>query len=82
MQIVIDIPEDVYTRLFDPGIEDNEIAIDDICVMASAVRLGKPLPKLPKEHEMREATPEELESVNNYIKSISKPTGVNFWDIV
>ena len=37
-----------------------------------------------KEYEgaikMREATTEELESVNNYIKSISKPTGVNFWD--
>lgn len=37
-----------------------------------------------KEYEgvikMREATTEELESVNNYIKSISKPTGVNIWD--
>ena len=32
------------------------------------------------ENTMREAIPEELESVNNYIKSISKPTGVNIWD--
>lgn len=29
---------------------------------------------------MRDATREELESVDNYIKSISKPTGVNFFD--
>lgn len=45
MQIVIDIPEDVYTRLFDNGIQDNEIAVDDICEMARALRLGTPLPK-------------------------------------
>ena len=45
MKIVIDIPEDVYTRLFDNGIQDNEIATDDICKMARSVRLGTPLPK-------------------------------------
>lgn len=32
------------------------------------------------EHSMREATKEERESVNNYIASISKPTGTNFFD--
>ena len=37
MQIVIDIPEDVYTRLF-----DNEISLDDVCEMARALRLGIP----------------------------------------
>lgn len=31
---------------------------------------------------MREATSEEKESVNEYIKSISKPTGINFYDII
>lgn len=45
MKIVIDIPEDVYTRLFDNGIQDNEIAVDDVCEMARALRLGTPLPK-------------------------------------
>lgn len=45
MQIVIDIPEDVYTRLFDNGIQDNEIAVYDVCEMARAIRLGTPLPK-------------------------------------
>ena len=45
MQIVIDISEDVYTRLFDNGIQDNEIAVDDVCEMARALRLGTPIPK-------------------------------------
>jgi len=45
MKIVIDIPKDVYTRLFDNGIQDNEIAVDDVCEMARALRLGTPLPK-------------------------------------
>lgn len=43
--IVIKIPEDVYTRLFDNGIQDNEIAVDDVCEIARALRLGKPLPE-------------------------------------
>ena len=30
--------------------------------------------------EMRDATPEELQSVNGYIKEISVPTGKSFWD--
>lgn len=49
MQIIIDITEDVYTRLFDNGIQDNEIAVDDVCEMARAIRLGTPLPKSPCE---------------------------------
>ena len=43
MQIVIDIPEDVYTRLFDNGVQDNEIAVDDVCEMARSIRKGTPL---------------------------------------
>lgn len=31
--------------------------------------------------EMRDATPEEIEHINNYIDSISIPTGINFFDI-
>lgn len=45
MKLVIDIPEDVYTRLFDSGIQDNEIAVDDVCEMARALRIGTLLPK-------------------------------------
>lgn len=32
------------------------------------------------EYSMREATKEERESVDNYIASISKPTGTNFFE--
>ena len=32
------------------------------------------------EHSMREATSEERENVDKYIASISKPTGVSFYD--
>ena len=45
IELVVKIDADVYTRLFDNGIQDNEIATDDICEMARALRLGKPLPK-------------------------------------
>lgn len=43
MKLIIDISEDVYTRLFDNGIQDNEIATDDIGEMAKALRCGTPL---------------------------------------
>ena len=43
MRIMIDISEDVYTRLFDNGIQDNEIAVDDVCEMARSIRKGTPL---------------------------------------
>lgn len=45
VKLVIKINEDVYTRLFDNGIQDNEIAVDDVCEMARSLRRGIPLPK-------------------------------------
>ena len=45
IELAIKISEDVYTRLFDNGIQDNKIAIDDVCEMARALRLGTPLQK-------------------------------------
>jgi hypothetical protein len=42
-QVVIDISEDVYTRLFDNGMRDNEITIGDVREMARAIRLGTPI---------------------------------------
>lgn len=36
---------------------------------------------IPVTLKMRDATPEERESVDKYVKSISKPTGVDFWDL-
>jgi len=46
-----------------------------------AIEALKQEPKLEKVFKMRDATPEERESVETYIKSISKPTGVDFWDL-
>lgn len=34
------------------------------------------------EEPMRDATKEEVESVNKYIESISEPTGVNFFAVL
>lgn len=42
MKIVIDIPEDVYTRLFNNG---TETSFEDRKVIDTAIRLGTPLPK-------------------------------------
>ena len=32
--------------------------------------------------EMRDTTPEEQQCINNYIKDISDPTGINFFDMI
>lgn len=32
--------------------------------------------------EMRDATPEEQECIDNYLKDISTPTGVNIFDLI
>ena len=44
MQIVIDLDENIYTRLFDNG-EDYTIANDDLFAIAKAIRKGTPLPE-------------------------------------
>lgn len=44
MKIVINIDENVFTRLFDNGVEDYEIANDDLSAIAKAIRGGTPLP--------------------------------------
>ena len=41
MQIVIDIDENLYTRLFDNGVDNYDDAVD----MAKVIRKGTPLPK-------------------------------------
>ncbi len=41
MQIVIDIDENLYTRLFDNGVDNYDDAVD----MAKAIRKGIPLTK-------------------------------------
>ena len=51
--------------------EYNGISCEECEVTKRAERVFK----------MRDATPEEQKSVDDYIKSISKPTGVNFWNL-
>ncbi len=41
MQVVIDIDDNLYTRLFDNGVDNYDDAVD----MAKAIRKGTPLPK-------------------------------------
>lgn len=51
MQIVIDIDDNLYTRLFDNGVDNYDDTVDiairkgDIVDMAKAIRKGTPLPK-------------------------------------
>ena len=45
MQIVINIDENVFTRLFDNGTEDYTIVNDDLFAIAKSIRKGVPLPK-------------------------------------
>ena len=45
MKIVIDIDENVFTRLFDNGTEDYEIVNDDLFTIAKSIRNGTPLPE-------------------------------------
>lgn len=45
MQIVINIDENVFTRLFDNGIEDYAIVNDDLFAIAKSIRNCTPLPK-------------------------------------
>ena len=44
-EIVIKIDENVFTRLFDNGMEDYAIVNDDLYAIAKAIRNGTPLPK-------------------------------------
>ena len=51
MNLVIAIDENVFTRLFDNGIEDYEIANDDLCAIAKSIRTGIPFEKIRAEIE-------------------------------
>lgn len=42
MQIVIDIDENIFTRLFDNGTEDYAIVNDDLFTIAKSIRNGTP----------------------------------------
>ena len=43
MKLVIDLDENVYTRLFDNGLEDYAIVTDDLFAIAKSIRNATPL---------------------------------------
>ena len=49
MQIVIEIDENVFTRLFDNGTEDYEIVNDDLFAIAKSIRKGVSISKFLEE---------------------------------
>lgn len=49
MKIVIDIDENVFTRLFDSGAEDYAIMNDDLFAIAKSIRKGTLLEKMKAE---------------------------------
>ena len=57
MKVLIDISEDVFTRLFDNGVDAR---IDDLRQIEKAVRAGRPI--LDK-HTVVDVTDEELEEI-------------------
>lgn len=94
MKIIIDIPEYLYKEVVNDeeyGVErmrkavingtilpDNiDNSIDNDTYKESLIEEDAPI-IFKSEHTMREATDKENKSVNNYIKSISVRTGINF----
>ena len=49
MRVVIEIDENVFTRLFDNGIEDYAIVNDDLFTIAKSIRKGVPIFKFLEE---------------------------------
>ena len=72
-----------YCPFLEEDIDDNT-AWCMICGLRckGAFQQGCPLKKVEKINNMREATKQESKSIDNYIRSISKPTGKNFYDSV
>lgn len=60
MQIVIDIDDNLYTRLFDNGIDNYDDAVD----MVKAIRKGTPLPKRHGRLIDADAFNEELDNLD------------------
>ena len=75
MKLVIDIDEDVFTRLFDNGIEDYAIANDDLFAIAKSIRTCTPLPKghgrIIDENKINKVYVYTDEAIANNIKAIS-----------
>jgi len=67
MQIIINIDEDVFTRLFDNGTEDYAIVNDDLFAVAKSIRNGTLLP----EHQPCEDCISRVEAISA-VKDLSE----------
>lgn len=81
---IIEVIHKIMYQFFDVCVDTEEVPMSDkdklllevnkaICVNISALEEEPNI-------EMRDATPEERESVDKYIKSISTDTNFDFWD--
>lgn len=64
MKIVIDIDEDVFTRLFDNGTEDYAIVNDDLFAIAKSIRNCTPFPENATNGDMIKAMFPNIAIVN------------------
>ena len=67
MKIVIEIDDNLYTRLFDNGVDNYDDAVD----MATAIRKGTPLPKDHGEMKARDRMRTETE-IKNRLEELEK----------
>ena len=78
-QTVLDTISELNAISFYEAQEDSKECYYEIRQAIKDLSPVKPQePKIEKVIKMRDATPEEQKSVNDYIKSISNPTGIEF----
>lgn len=81
MQIVIDIDENVFTRLFDNGTEDCEIVNDDLFAVAKSIRNGTPLPENPTNGDMIKALfPSVVNSTMDLVEVFNINRAKKWWN--
>lgn len=86
-EIISGLKFTVEMFLFDPSTGEkyteprNDMDKTTVNACRGAIELLEQEPKIEKVIKMRDATPEEIELIDKYIKSISNTTGVDFWDL-
>ena len=84
MEIVIEIDENVFTRLFDNGIKDYAIANDDLFAIAKSIRNCTPLPEhhgnlKDVDKMMARLCKDDCKQTNGECKFVTR---CSFWDAV
>lgn len=83
MKIVIDIPEELRERLFNIVNYGMDIATGLENEMIMSIVNGTPIPDIEQlTKNMRDTTPEENKGMQEYLSKISKPTGINIYDLL